>query len=473
MSVSTDSIGASIINSLGNGSGINIDELATNLTNAETAAAKAALEASVEKTELKISGYSYIKAQLEALHTAFDQLNDASEVGAVSIVSSDDAVGFTQTGAASLGRHSVTVSSLASAQRTVAGPFGAASTELNGGNDLTLTFQMTSGETSTISVESPTPASIVSSINQAGIGISASLIDTGNTNDPYFISLAGQTGSDNGFAITSTAPDLAFATSGQTGYVAASDAVLEVNGLAVTSDSNQVAGIIPGVTMTLNEVTTSPLTATLTSDASVVKSSLQTLVATYNDTVSLLNELGSSESTKYDYSGTLSKDSIVRTVLSQIRSAVTAESSTPGSTYGFFSDIGVEFNEYGVMTFDDTKFDEVASEAFEDIVTLLSANTDNQSEFSGQPMGLAQDVMSAIDAITDSTDGILTTRTESSTESLDDYATELEELATRMEKIKERYVEQFAAMEAAVNSINSTKDYLKQQFEMLADMGKN
>ena len=67
MSVSTDSIGASIINSLGNGSGINIDELATNLTNAETAAAKAALEASVEKTELKISGYSYIKAQTNLL----------------------------------------------------------------------------------------------------------------------------------------------------------------------------------------------------------------------------------------------------------------------------------------------------------------------------------------------------------------------------------------------------------------------
>ena len=114
-----------------------------------------------------------------------------------------------------------------------------------------------------------------------------------------------------------------------------------------------------------------------------------------------------------------------------------------------------------------------ARPSFEDIVTLLSADTDNQSIYSGQPMGLAFDVMSVIDSIIDTTDGVLTTRTQSSTETLEDYTTQLEDLASRMEMIKTRYIEQFAAMEAAVNSINSTKDYLTQQFEMLANMGKD
>ena len=474
MSVSTDSIGASIINSLGNGSGINIDELATNLTNAETAATKAALESSVEKTEMKISGYSYIKAQLSVLRDSFDQLNDSSDVGSVSMSADGTGISFDQTGAVLTGQHSITVNSLAAAQRTIAGGFSSRVAELNGGSSITLTVTLDSDSSiNTIEVDSTTPVGVVSAINDAGLGITASLIDTGDAANPYYIALVGETGSSNSFSITSDSADLTFAGSGETGFVAAQDASLDVNGLTITSDSNEITDVIAGVTMTLTGATGVAQNVTINSDPSTVKAKLENLVAIYNDTVDLLNELNSSESTAFDYSGSLSNDSIVRTILNQIRSAITAESSTPGTNYGFFADIGLEFNEFGDMTFNETKFDEVASGSFEDIVTLLSADTDNQSIYSGQPMGLAFDVMSVIDSIIDTTDGVLTTRTQSSTETLEDYTTQLEDLASRMEMIKTRYIEQFAAMEAAVNSINSTKDYLTQQFEMLANMGKD
>jgi flagellar hook-associated protein 2 len=65
------SIGSSILLTLGSGSGINVEELSTNLVNAEKLPAENALQGKIDKTEAKISGYGLISSQLGILASSF------------------------------------------------------------------------------------------------------------------------------------------------------------------------------------------------------------------------------------------------------------------------------------------------------------------------------------------------------------------------------------------------------------------
>ena len=58
------SIGSSILLTLGSGSGINVEELATNLTNAEKLPAQNALQGKIDKTEAKIDAWASRKDDL-------------------------------------------------------------------------------------------------------------------------------------------------------------------------------------------------------------------------------------------------------------------------------------------------------------------------------------------------------------------------------------------------------------------------
>jgi len=54
-----------------------------------------------------------------------------------------------------------------------------------------------------------------------------------------------------------------------------------------------------------------------------------------------------------------------------------------------------------------------------------------------------------------------------STSSLSDYEARLAELDSRMERIRERYTQQFAAMQQIVDGFNSTSEYLTNNFAAL------
>ena len=54
-----------------------------------------------------------------------------------------------------------------------------------------------------------------------------------------------------------------------------------------------------------------------------------------------------------------------------------------------------------------------------------------------------------------------------------DYTEDLAELDRRMEAIKARYIAQFTAMNAAVDQINSTRDYLKDALAALPFTNKD
>ena len=319
--------------------------------------------------------------------------------------------------------------------------------------------------TTTISVATDTPAGIVSAINAANTGVTATLVDTGTGGNNYRIVLAGQTGS-NGIFTLSSAPDLGFHDTANT-LQTAQDSVMNFEGLTVTRNSNNITDVIEGATINLVGTTSAAVRLNITNDQSTLKTNLQSMVEAYNGLNNLFTTTTSTTS-ESELGGALADDtSMVRYLKDQIRSAVFAESSTKSGNINAMRDLGISVDKTGTMTFTAATYDAAVLGSYDDIVTMLTAGTSNESLFTTSNKGLSQDIATALEAFTGNT-GIVTTRSSNATTSLADHKEELAKLETRMEAVYNRYLTQFTAMESLMASMDATKDYLTGQLESLS-----
>ena len=103
---------------------------------------------------------------------------------------------------------------------------------------------------------------------------------------------------------------------------------------------------------------------------------------------------------------------------------------------------------------------------FSDVVSIFSADTDNQSTVGDANRGIAGDAIKKISDLL-ALDGTVESRMSNLETRISDYQQDLEDLDTRMARIQERYIAQFTAMETAIDRMNSTKEYLKTALENL------
>lgn len=200
----------------------------------------------------------------------------------------------------------------------------------NGASDIAAPTATQPESTIAISSDASTPAGMVAAINAANKGISAQIVNTGNASAPYRIMLTGATGASNSFSLSSRATDgnpvanVDFASKLQS----AEDAVLNVDGMAMTSSTNRITDAIAGTTLDLFTTTTGAANLDFSRDTSTVKTKIQALVTAYNDANSMLNVVSDPKSTVETYGATLAGNSIVNSVRSQMRSLITSDSSS-------------------------------------------------------------------------------------------------------------------------------------------------
>ena len=464
-----DSPTAQIMKTLGAGSGINITELAQNLTDVDKAPRQEKIDAAVAATEAKISAYGLISYQVSLLQSAFEALNDADELATNTASSNDPAVTLNSVdGTSEAGSHIIEVTQLALEQRVKSAEYSTSTTSLNSGSAFDITFAVgaTSPTSSTVTVEVDTPAGIVSAINDADMGITASLIDTGIAGANYRIVLSGATGSEGAFSVSST-PDLGFAESANS-LQSAQDASLEFNGLAVTRSSNEVSDLITGATLTLNAVTSSAARLTVSSDKSTLKTGIENVVTVYNDFRDIMDTFVKAPQEDVEFSGALQRDlAVARHVMEQVRTSLFDDSSTASGDITGLRDIGVSVDQKGRLTFDEDDYDSAIADDYDDVVMMLTANTSDQNLYGTAAKGLAQDIATTLESLTDS-ESLLTTREASAEVALEDYQEQLAELEVRMTAVYDRYLGQFAAMESMMERLNGTREYLEGQLESLS-----
>ena len=576
---------SSAITALGAGSGMDVQSLATNLVEAERAPRKAVIQKKITQSESGISGYAAVKFVLNDLKTAFSGIKDQSDFNAMNTrVSQSAAMSVTTTATASTGSHSVNVTNLAKAQRSISGingsGFALPTTQLNEGaafslilskgngptptkvfsqgttdpgtkSTATLTFApmakgesvtvngltftankaliasevgiafanlngttaatlnttmapfgtfagqfnsgYTSGSTTTnvlvltstdngaqdiaaptsfntiaIGAAATTPAGMVSAINSSALGISAQLINTGNTAAPYRIVITGTTGVSNSFTLSSK-------TSGNPGaevtnvnfgtqLQAAENAALTVNGVAISSSTNKVTDAIAGTTLELFTTTTGAANLDFTRDTTTVKANLKALVTAYNDANAMLSVVSDPKSTVETYGATLVGNSMVSSVRTQMRNMVTTSSNTPSGNITALRDIGITINRTGELEIDQVKMNAALQNNYDQVVTMLTANQENQSVLNTSNGGVSNEAVKKLTSLLD-VSSPLTTQSTNLTTKISKYKTELDKLEARMTDLLARYKKQFAAMESMVGETKSMQTGLKSTFE--------
>lgn len=447
------------VNALGAGAGFDSKAIVEALVEAERAPQQSSLDRLVSRSETRVSAFGIVKSTLELVRDQFRKLNDVSDLNAFSTQSSDSTMlSASASASASAGTYTVAVSQLANRDTYTFDGFNSETDSLNNGETLTVT--VTKGGVSTdLTISAPTLTNIVETINDSDLGLTANVIDTGQSSGRYVLSVSSETGSDNAFSISSAVM------TGQVQQATAQNASLTVNGVSITSSSNTVGSALAGVTLDLKG-TFAAETITVTRDTSGVKAEIETLVEVYNEAQAIFKSLRNGSDPNDELVGSLATDTIFRSIQSSFRNTFSSISSTPSGDISYWADLGVSVQRDGTLAVDEDRLDSALASSFDDVMTALTADTESQSDIGIADRGLAGDMSAMIRDLTKA-NGSISNAINSANTSLSDYEERLVQLDARMERIKERYTQQFAAMQQIVDGFNATGEYLKNNLAAL------
>ncbi|HXR40324.1 MAG TPA: flagellar filament capping protein FliD, partial [Terracidiphilus sp.] len=132
-----------------------------------------------------------------------------------------------------------------------------------------------------------TLSGLAAAINTAGMGVTASVVT--NSDGSSSLSLESRTAGTAGtLTVNSSISDTTMAL-GYTSAVTGKNASLTVDGVNLTSASNTVANLIPGVTFQLLSSSTAPVQVVIGNDNTDVESTVNQFVTDYNSLISALN----------------------------------------------------------------------------------------------------------------------------------------------------------------------------------------
>lgn len=382
------------ISSLGIGSGVLTSELLEQLIDAERVPAEARLDAQKALVDAKISAFGEVSSAVSSLSSSLKSLNSVSAFNASSATSSNqDALSATASSVATAGNYSVNVQSLAQ-QHTIASQSYSSVNEAIGTGVLTFRFGTTdidefdvyqgftvnperTSRNIVISSNNNTLAGMRDAINNAKMGVQATIVDDGSGFRLLMTSEEG--GADNGIELTATgtAGMAAFnfnensQTAGQT--QAAQDALFTVNGLQVSRESNLVVGVIPGVTLNLKETTNGPVSLSISKDPAALIEKVQSFIGSYNQ-LKVLGDSLTAFSADSGQGSLLTGDATLRRMMSDINGALRSVNST--LDIRSLSEIGIttdQFSNYQ-LELDVSTFTDAVADNPQAVTSLFAAN---------------------------------------------------------------------------------------------------
>jgi flagellar hook-associated protein 2 len=466
---------AAIMKSLDVGSGVDIENLARSLADAENLSRINALNQRKASVETQMSAHSIVASFLNDIKQNFDALKNAQDLFALSAQSSDSSrMPVRLLADAPPGQYTVEVQQLAGSTALQSLSFAARNSSLNGGNSFSIAVLRPDNTSSTIVINDDTPAGVVAAINASGSGIRATLINKSPQGDDWQIVLQGATGSAADFNISSGAVNLGF-DAPENRLASAQDALITVNGLTnIARSANTINDVIPGAVFELKADPGQAVSIRIERNTDPMSTRLQALVDSYNQFNVVLDELTRAPDKNSDeFTGALRRDmQFVNTMRRQLKDMLTQVSSTPAGGINSLRDLGLTFKLDGTAEIDRTILNRVLASDPDSVAQMLSAGTNNTSDFSIAPKGLAQDISIALKTLL-GPQGLINQRKTSGNSQLAVYERDLVRLEARLEAAYQRYILQFSAMESMVQRMQGVGKYLQGQFTAMENMYKN
>jgi flagellar hook-associated protein 2 len=447
------------ISSLGIGSGLDLNGLLDQLEDAEREKL-VPIEQQVETENTKISAYGQLESALSEFQDSASALADGSLFESLSTNVSGESVGAAADETAMPGSYNITVDTLAT-RGTLAseGVDDAEAALTTAAQDMTFAFGDGSETTVAIAADS-SMEDIRDAINaDENAGVNATIINDG-TQDRLALS-SRETGADasiSNFSFSDAAP---FAADTANTLQDGTDAALNVNGIDITSPTNQVEGAIQGVTLNLQSEGDS--TVVVEQDTRAVRESITSFVDSYNALKETTGEL-----TNFDQetgeAGPLNGDSAVRTAESSLRSVLSGGVASDGDGFSILSQVGISLEVDGTLSLDEDKLSDVVANDQQALADFFVGTENNP--------GIASQVDTRVEQLLGSSGAVqgAITSSENSVDSLGDRYTSMEQ---SIGQTIDRYRTQFGQLDGMIAEMNQTSSYLTEQFASLdAQLGR-
>lgn len=457
------------ISSVGVGSGLDVQSIVSQLVAIEKQPLTQ-LQSKASTYQAQLSLYGQVKSQASALGDAAALLASSSGWNTQKASSSNtDAVGVTAGTSASAAVMSVDVQQLARAQSTAsagvaagvaAGASGSLSIQL--GSWSGSAFSAGADPALSVAVDAvDTISTIAGKINAAGAGVSATVLRDG-TNERLVIrsSTTGEaagfqlnTPQDAGLAVLGlTNPGDGAAFVGQT----ALNAKVKINGVDISSATNKMSEVLPGVTLQLNQVTSAPAEVTVETDLDTIQKNIQSLVDTYNTLNSTL-----ANATKYTAAtktaGLLQGDSTAVGLQNVLRTIFGSTSS--GSSFSRLSEIGIERQADGSLKINQTKL----TSAQDDLGNLKKLFATDNSDTATNGFAIkVRDFSRGLVTF----DGSLTNKTTALQGSITRNAADQTLVTDRASRVETQLLKQYSALDAQMATLTNLSSYVTQQITM-------
>jgi flagellar capping protein FliD len=393
-------------------SGLLTAELLDNLVAAEREASQIRINSDKVLAEARLSAVGTIKSKASAFQSAAAALANSDNITATKVTSSNEGIlTASADDSANLGSYSVEVQNIAKSHSLASKAFSSptdAVAILGAGETQSLVFSFGTtlysgstytgftadndkpGGTITISESNNSLSGIRDSINAAGIGVSASIVNDGSG---YRLQVVSATGVNNSMEMTAQdssgntlstgLSQLAYnlnqndANNHMTENQKGEDALLSVNGLTITRESNSVTEVISGVTLDLKSANVGTnVVLSIAPDSAGITEKAKSFVDAYNDFKTTLDEYTAYDATQGSV-GLLTSDASIRSLVNQVNQLLSSPiTQLSGSKDQSLADLGfyTDKDDDYLMKLNTTELSKALSRNRSDVVGIFSTS---------------------------------------------------------------------------------------------------
>ncbi len=393
----------------------------------------------------RLDAFSQLNDKLKTFLEKAEAIDSAAEIGsAAATSSSDDYLTASANSKAGIGSYQVTVIDLARQQKDVSQGYADKTAAAFGTGAISLTVNGVANPV-TIDSDHNSLEGIATAINDAGLGVSATIINDG-TGTPYRLVLTGDDVSETFSLDASGLSGGTEANPAMTNTQPASQAHFQIDGIDIYSNSNTVDSAVPGLSLELMKADdTVSTTVNVSVDKDATTEKIQEFVDAYNEIMTFISDQKDAD---------WGNDSALRSIKSRLQEMLVTPVSTSG-TFSALSQLGFETQRDGQITLNSGTLSSALDEDYDSVVSIFSG--------SGGAEGISAKFAAYLEGVTDSVDGLYASRKKMTDNQLKRIDDQIFRLEARMEQREETLRSKFSAMEELVSGLNSQGNYLLQQ----------
>jgi flagellar hook-associated protein 2 len=475
------------------GSNLDVNSLVNALVQAKIAGPLAAVKSQASSDSTEIGALASLSASMSGLQSALGPFLNGKALSAFSATLSGDGITAKAGDGASTGSYSINTTQVAQAESITSNAFSSADANAMGSGTLNISLGSGSSAKSfqvDVDASNDSLQDIADAINSASDnpGVKATVIDgangesitlqstsTGSANTINVDVSGAASGSALSDLAVTTAPSTDSSKNGQSEITSGNsewnisqegqDAILSINGVAVTSSTNTISNAIPGVTLTLdpnNPKTVGTQTLTIAADDSSVEGDLSAFVSAYNAVVDQLNSLAAPNvAGSPGTGGVLLGDEMLNQIGAALGGIVGGDVSS-GGLKGTLASLGITFEkDTGGQPFAELQID--ADSNGPTLDDVVANNPSIISSLFNDTNGIAKQLDSVLTSYT-SDSGIIANRSNSLTDDIKSLGKQQDDLADYSAQLTSQYNDQFTALNTILAQAQSNQNFLTSLF---------